>query len=163
MKVVGPVHKSDVGGVILNIQTKEMLKESFDKIMQIEGATGALVQPMLKGTELFIGVKKEKDFGHLLFFGLGGIFVEVLKDVNFALAPLTKEQALNLIRSIKAYPIIKGIRGKLGIDEEKLAEILLKVSDLVQIAPEIEEMDINPLIATETAIYSIDSRIKIKK
>jgi acetyltransferase len=163
MKVVGPVHKSDVGGVILNIDSKEMLRDSFDKIMKIDGAIGALVQPMIKGTELFIGVKKEKDFGHLIFFGLGGIFVEVLKDVNFALAPLDKDAALSLIQSIKAYPIIKGIRGKKGIDEEKLAEIIVKVSDLVQEAPEIEEMDINPLIATETDIFSIDSRIRIKK
>jgi acetyltransferase len=163
MKVVGPVHKSDVGGVILNIDSKEMLRDSFDKIMKIEGATGALVQPMIKGTELFIGVKKEKDFGHLIFFGLGGIFVEVLKDVNFALAPLDKDAALSLIRSIKAYPIIKGIRGKKGIDEEKLAVIIVKVSDLVQAAPEIEEMDINPLIATDTDIFSIDSRIRIQK
>jgi acetyltransferase len=149
--------------VILNIDSKEMLRDSFDKIMKIDGAIGALVQPMIKGTELFIGVKKEKDFGHLIFFGLGGIFVEVLKDVNFALALLDKDAALSLIQSIKAYPIIKGIRGKKGIDEEKLAEIIVKVSDLVHAAPEIEEMDINPLIATETDIFSIDSRIRIKK
>lgn len=163
MKVVGPVHKSDVGGVILNIDNKLSLKESFEKIMKIEGATGALVQPMIKGTELFIGVKKEKDFGHLIFFGLGGIFIEVLKDVNYALAPLDFNEAKKLIQSIKAYPIIKGIRGKKGINENFLAEIITKVSLLVYMVPEIEEMDINPLIATENEIFSIDSRIKINK
>lgn len=163
MKVVGPVHKSDVGGVILNIDNKLTLQESFEKIMKIEGATGALVQPMIKGTELFVGVKKEKDFGHLIFFGLGGIFIEVLKDVNYALAPLDFNEAKKLIQSIKAYPIIKGIRGKKGINEDFLAEIITKVSSLVNLVPEIEEMDINPLIATENEIFSIDSRIKINK
>jgi len=163
MKVVGPVHKSDVGGVILNIDNKLTLEESFNKIMKIKDAAGALVQPMIKGTELFIGVKKEKDFGHLIFFGLGGIFVEVLKDVNFALAPLTMEEAKNMIKSIKAYPIIEGVRGNAGINQDVLAEIIVKISNLVSLVPEIEEMDINPLIATDKEIFSIDSRIKINK
>jgi acetyltransferase len=163
MKVVGPIHKSDVGGVILNISSEEELKNAFDKIMRIEGATAVLIQPMVKGTELFIGVKKEKDFGHLIFFGLGGIFVEVLKDVSFALAPLSEFEITNLIHGIKSYPIIKGIRGSKGINEGLLVQIIKKISDLVQLVPEIYEMDINPLIATEKELYSIDVRIKIKK
>lgn len=160
MKVVGPVHKSDIGGVVLNIQNDEELEEAYNKIMAIPEAIGALVQPMISGTELFIGAKKEEDFGHLLFFGLGGIFVEVLKDVANSLAPLTVEEANRIIKSIKAYPIIQGIRGKRGVDQNKLVEILLKVSKMVEILPEITEMDINPLIANENGIYSIDSRIK---
>lgn len=163
IKVVGPVHKTDVGGVILNIQNENELERSFQKIMNIQGAQAALVQPMISGTELFIGVKKEEDFGHLIFFGLGGIFVEVLKDVTNALLPITKIEAVNLIKNIKGYPIIRGIRGKKGIDEENLADILLRVSRLVSIFPEITEMDINPLIANEKGIYSIDSRIKFNK
>ena len=131
--------------------------------MRIEGATAVLIQPMVKGTELFIGVKKEKDFGHLIFFGLGGIFVEVLKDVSFALAPLSEFEITNLIHGIKSYPIIKGIRGSKGINEGLLVQIIKKISDLVQLVPEIYEMDINPLIATEKELYSIDVRIKIKK
>lgn len=163
MKVVGPIHKSDVGGVILNISNFEELEKAYNKIISIKDSTAVLVQPMVKGTELFVGVKKEKDFGHLIFFGLGGIFIEVLKDVNFSLSPLNKDQALNLIKNIKAYPIIKGIRGQKGINEDNLAEIIMRISDLVNNVPEIEEMDINPLIATETDIYAIDARIKIKK
>lgn len=160
MKVIGPVHKSDVGGVILNIKDENELYASFNKIMHINGATGALVQPMISGTELFIGIKKEEDFGHLIFFGLGGIFVEVLQDVYSTLAPLSIEEARKMISSIKGYPIIKGIRGKKGIDQDNLVDILIKVSNLVSVLPEISEMDINPLIASEDGIYSIDSRIK---
>ncbi|MGB9701911.1 MAG: acetate--CoA ligase family protein [Candidatus Kapaibacteriota bacterium] len=163
MKVVGPVHKSDVGGVILNIQNIQELEKAYQKIMSLKDATAVLVQPMIKGTELFVGIKKEKDFGHLIFFGLGGIFIEVLKDVNFSLAPLDKVQAQSLIKNIKAYPIIKGIRGQKGIDEEQLAEIIIRISDLIHYLPEIEEMDINPLIATKKEIFAIDTRIKIKK
>lgn len=159
MKVVGPVHKSDVGGVILNIRSSEELKVAFVKIMSIQGASGALVQPMISGTELFVGIKKEEDFGHLIFFGLGGIFVEVLKDVSNALCPINSEEAERMIKSIKGHPIIQGIRGKKGIDQDKLINILLKVSKMVAVFPEITEMDINPLIASEKGIYSIDSRI----
>lgn len=160
MKVIGPVHKSDVGGVILNIKDNDELQSAFNKIMQIPGFTGALVQPMISGTELFIGLKKEEEFGHLLFFGLGGIFVEVLKDVTYSLTPIIQEEAEKMITSIKGYPILKGIRGKKGIDQGKLVDILVKVSKLTEILPEISEMDINPLIANEKGIYSIDSRIK---
>jgi len=160
IKVLGPVHKSDVGGVVLNIKTDEELESAFNKIISIPGATGALVQPMINGTELFVGAKKEDDFGHLIFFGLGGIFVEVLKDVANSLSPLTTEEAIRMIKSIKGYPIIQGVRGKKGIDQDKLVEILLKVSKMLAILPEITEMDINPLIANENGIYSIDSRIK---
>lgn len=160
MKVIGPVHKSDVGGVILNINNIDELQIAFDKIMQIPDSTTALVQPMISGTELFIGLKKEEEFGHLIFFGLGGIFVEVLKDITNSLTPINREEAQKMITSIKGYPILKGIRGKKGIDQEKLVDILLKVSKLTEILPEISEMDINPLIANEKGIYSIDSRIK---
>ena len=160
MKVVGPIHKSDVGGVILNIKNDKELETSFNQIMKIEGAIGALVQPMIGGTELFIGIKKEDEFGHLIFFGLGGIFVEVLKDVSNWLLPITSEEAKTMIQSIKGYPIIRGIRGKKGIDETQLIDIMLKVSKMIEVLPEITEMDINPLIANENGIYSIDSRIK---
>ncbi len=161
MKVIGPVHKSDVGGVVLNIQNGEEALSIYDKLMQITDATGVLVQPMVSGTELFIGLKKEDDFGHLIFFGLGGIFVEVLKDISYKLLPINNYEAKELIKSVKSYPIIQGIRGKKGIDQDRLADILMKVSKLSQILPEITEMDINPLIATENSIFSVDMRIKL--
>ena len=107
-KVVGPVHKSDVGGVALNIRTAEHLALEYDRMMQIEGATGVMVQKMLKGTELFIGAKYEERFGHVVLCGLGGIFVEVLKDVSSGLAPLSYGEAYSMIHSLRGYKILKG-------------------------------------------------------
>jgi len=93
MKVIGPVHKSDVGGVVLNIDNDDAVARNFDKMMTIPDATGVLMQPMLSGTELFLGIKQESDFGHLIFCGLGGIFIEVLKDVSNSLAPISLPEA----------------------------------------------------------------------
>ena len=115
-KVVGPVHKSDVGGVTLNIRTPEHLALEFERMMKIEGATGVMVQKMLKGTELFIGAKYEERFGHVVLCGLGGIFVEVLKDVSSGLAPLSYDEAYSMIRSLRGYKILKGTRGQAGIN-----------------------------------------------
>jgi len=146
MKVIGPVHKSDVGGIILNINSEEKLKESFKTIMQINGATSTLIQPMKKGLELFIGAKKEDKFGHLVLCGLGGIYIEVLKDVQSALNPVSEDEALSMIQNLKSYKIIQGIRNQEGINEKQFAKIITKISDLVTIAPEIVELDLNPLI-----------------
>ena len=162
-KVVGPVHKSDVGGVVLNIKTEQHLALEFDRMMQIPGATAVMVQPMLKGTELFIGAKYEERFGHVVLCGLGGIFVEVLKDVSSGLAPLSYEEAYSMIRSLRAYKIIKGTRGQKGVNEDKFAEIIVRLSTLLRFATEIKEMDINPLLATEKNIIAVDARIRIEK
>ena len=162
-KVVGPVHKSDVGGVALNIRTAEHLGLEFDRMMKIEGATGIMVQKMLKGRELFIGAKYEPRFGHIVLCGLGGIFVEVLKDVSSGLAPLSYEEAYSMIRSLRAYKIIKGSRGQKGVNEEKYAEIIVRLSTLLRFATEIKEMDINPLLADEDDIVAVDARIRIEK
>lgn len=163
VKVVGPVHKSDVGGVALNIKSVQHLALEFDRMIQIPGVKEILVQPMLKGTELFIGAKYEEKFGHVVFCGLGGIFVEVLKDVSSGLAPLSYEEAYSMIRSLKAYPIIKGTRGQGGVNEDKFAEIIVRLSSLLRFATEIKEMDINPLLATKTAVTAVDARIRIEK
>lgn len=163
VKVVGPVHKSDVGGVALNIKSVQHLALEFDRMIQIPGVKEILVQPMLKGTELFIGAKYEEKFGHVVLCGLGGIFVEVLKDVSSGLAPLSYEEAYSMIRSLKAYPIIKGTRGQGGVNEDKFAEIIVRLSSLLRFATEIKEMDINPLLATKTAVMAVDARIRIEK
>lgn len=163
VKVVGPVHKSDVGGVALNIKSVQHLALEFDRMIQIPGVKEILVQPMLKGTELFIGAKYEEKFGHVVLCGLGGIFVEVLKDVSSGLAPLSYEEAYSMIRSLKAYPIIKGTRGQGGVNEDKFAEIIVRLSSLLRFATEIKEMDINPLLATKTAVTAVDARIRIEK
>ena len=161
-KVVGPVHKSDVGGVALNIRTEKHLALDFDRMMQIPDATGVMVQKMLKGTELFIGAKYEERFGHVVLCGLGGIFVEVLKDVSSGLAPLTYGEAYSMIHSLRGYKIIKGTRGQQGINEQKYAEIIVRLSTLLRFATEIKEIDINPLLADENNVVAVDARILIE-
>ena len=162
-KVVGPVHKSDVGGVTLNIRTPEHLALEFDRMMQIKDATGVMVQKMLKGTELFIGAKYEERFGHVVLCGLGGIFVEVLKDVSSGLAPLSYGEAFSMIHSLRGYKIIKGTRGQKGLNEQKYAEIIVRLSTLLRFATEIKEIDINPLLADENEVVAVDARILIEK
>ena len=162
-KVVGPVHKSDVGGVALNIRTPEHLALEFDRMMQIEGATAVMVQKMLSGTELFIGAKYEERFGHVVLCGLGGIFVEVLKDVQSGLAPLSYGEAFSMIHSLKGYRIIKGTRGQQGINEQQYADIIVRLSTLLRFATEIKEMDINPLLADANGVTAVDARIRIEK
>lgn len=162
-KVVGPVHKSDVGGVTLNIRTAEHLEMEYDRMMQIEGATSVMVQKMLRGTELFIGAKYEERFGHVVLCGLGGIFVEVLKDVQSGLAPLSYGEAYSMIRSLRGYKIIKGTRGQAGINEQKYAEIIVRLSTLLRFATEIKEMDLNPLVADANEVVAVDARILIEK
>ena len=162
-KVVGPVHKSDVGGVALNIRSREVLAAEFDRMMQIPGATAVMVQKMLKGTELFIGAKYEPRFGHVVLCGLGGIFVEVLRDVSSGMAPLSYEEAYSMIRSLRAYKILKGTRGQQGINERKYAEIIVRLSTLLRFATEIKEMDINPLLADADNVTAVDARILVEK
>ncbi|MBG0860332.1 MAG: acetate--CoA ligase family protein [Bacteroidales bacterium] len=163
LKVVGPVHKSDVGGVTLNIKSKTHLVAEFKRMIRIKGVSAVLIQQMIAGTELFIGAKYEPKFGHVILCGLGGIFVEALGDVSSGLAPLTFSEANSMIRSLRSYKIIKGTRGKPGINEEKLAEIIVRLSSLLRFATEIKEMDLNPLIGTADAITVVDARIRIEK
>jgi acetyltransferase len=163
MKAKGILHKSDVNGVVLNITSKKKAAKSFDQLMKIEGATGVLAQPMLHGMELFIGVKKEKGFDHTIVCGLGGVFVEILNDISAGLSPLSREEIKRMITSLRGYKLIRGFRNKKGIDEEKFIDCIQGVSALVEAAPEIVEMDVNPLIGTESNIQAVDVRIKIQK
>lgn len=162
-KVVGPVHKSDVGGVALNIRSAEHLALEFDRMMKIPNAKGVMVQKMLRGTELFVGAKYEERIGHVVLCGLGGIFVEVLKDVSSGLAPLSYAEAFSMIHSLRGYKIIKGTRGQKGINESKFAEVIVRLSSLLRFATEIKEMDINPLLADEDQVVAVDARIRIEK
>ncbi|OUO50396.1 CoA ligase [Parabacteroides sp. An277] len=162
-KVVGPVHKSDIGGVALNIRSDEHLLLECDRMMQLPGVTGILVQPMLRGQELFLGAKYEDKFGHVVFCGLGGIFVEVLKDVSYGLAPLSYDETYSMIHALRGYPIIKGTRGQAGIDERQYADLIVRLSTLLRFAKEIKEMDINPLVATPRGLFAVDARIRIEK
>lgn len=162
-KVVGPVHKSDVGGVALNIRSKEVLQAEFDRMMQIPDASAVMVQKMIKGMELFIGAKYEPRFGHVVLCGLGGIFVEVLKDVSSGLAPLSYAEAYSMIHSLRGYKMLKGTRGRQGINERKYAEIIVRLSTLLRFATEIKEMDINPLLADDNDVIAVDARILVEK
>lgn len=163
MKVVGPVHKSDVGGVKLNISDMGTVVSEMNRMMKIDDATGILLQPMLSGTELFAGVKKEDKFGHMLLFGLGGIFIEVLKDVRAVLVPVNKSDVLSEIKKLKSYKIIQGVRGMDPVDEQQFADIIVRLSMLVQVAPEIEEMDLNPLLGNKNTVTAVDARIRVVK
>lgn len=163
LKVVGILHKTDVGGVELNIKNKEELVLAFEKLMRISGAKSIIIQPMKDGIELFIGAKKESVYPAVVMCGLGGIFVETLKDISVKMIPISKPESLDMITNLKTYPILKGSRGQKGIDLEEFAKIIRKISGLLQIAPEISELDINPLMASEGEIIAVDARIKIEK
>ena len=163
MKVIGPVHKSDVGAVTLNIRDKETVSKEHVRMMEIPGSKGVLIQKMVSGSELFAGAKAEGAFGHLILAGLGGIFIEVLKDVSSDLVPVSESSARRMIHSLKSYDIIKGTRGKPGINESSFVEIICRLSALIEAAPEIIEMDLNPLMGTKDSIVVVDTRIKVEK
>jgi len=163
MKVVGPVHKSDVGGVVLNVKDETTVKNEFQRLIKIKETYAVEICPMYYGTEIFIGASKEDKFGHQVLFGLGGIFIEVLKDVKAALAPVGAQEALDLIQGLRGYKILKGVRGQEPVNEQLFANTIAKVSALVKVAPEIAEMDLNPLLGTSKSITAVDARIRIEK
>ena len=163
MKVVGPVHKSDVGGVVLNIKNFDQVALEFDRMIQIADTTAILIQPMLSGHSVYIGAKQEPKFGHMVLCGLGGIYIEVLKDVQSSLAPVSKEEAGSMIKKLKSYKIIEGVRGQEGLNEELFADVITRVSALCMAAPEIAEMDINPLMGNMKMLKAVDARIRIEK
>ena len=164
------IHKSDVGGVILNIKNFDELltaikeiKNSLTLINQIDKLEGFLIQPFFKGgIETILGVFKDKSAGHLIMFGLGGIMVEIMKDVKFRLIPITENDAFDMIKSIKGYKILEGFRGNEGIDINFLAENLMRLSKLIEDFPEIQEMDLNPFVFSNNhqKCKILDSRIK---
>ena len=163
MKVVGPLHKSDEKGVILNVASTEEAGHHYDELMKINKAEAVMAQPMFSGLELFVGVKKEKGFHHTILCGLGGIFIEILNDVAAGLSPLSKEEIHRMITSLRGYKLLQGTRGIPGINESRFIEIVQRISSLVEIAPEIIEMDINPLIGSPEQITAVDIRIKLEK
>ena len=163
MKVVGPVHKSDVGGVVLNVKNFDQLVVEFDRMIRIKDTTAILIQPMLSGHSVYIGAKREPKFGHMILCGLGGIYIEVLKDVQSALAPVSLSEASDMIVRLKSYKIIQGVRGQEGLNEKLFAEVITRVSALCLVAPEISEMDINPLMGNMKMLKAVDARIRIEK
>ncbi|MDD4746740.1 MAG: acetate--CoA ligase family protein [Salinivirgaceae bacterium] len=163
MKVVGPVHKSDVGGVVLNVKDVKTAQTEFDRMIKIKDTTAILIQPMLSGTELFVGAKREDKFGHMILCGMGGIFIEVLKDVQSDITPVSQPEAESMIKRLRSYKIFQGVRGQEPISEKNFATIITKVAALCQAAPEIFEMDLNPLLGRGEKIVAVDARIRIEK
>lgn len=160
-------HKSDVGGVILNITNPEMLAHSIstmkNKFQHYNDVEYVIQKYIPGGIEIIVGAVSEEKFGHLIMFGLGGIFVEVLKDVSFSLSPVTTSEAKSMLRSINGYPMLKGIRGKKGVDQNKILNLIQRVSQLVTDFPSISEMDLNPVLAFEDRIFVADARIRLSE
>lgn len=161
MKVAGPIHKSDLGGVVVGVTGSEQVRHEFERLMTLPEATAVMMQPVVSGQELFAGVAAEDRFGHLIVAGLGGVFVEILRDVQYGLVPLENNEALTMIRSLRGYKLVTGTRGQAGPGEDRFAEILVRLSRLVEVVPEIRELDLNPLIATRRGILAVDARISV--
>jgi len=172
MKVVSRqiIHKSDVGGVILDIDNEKKLFQAYHQITKkvekkAPKATidGFFIQEMISGgQEVIVGGKLDPTFGQTIAFGLGGIFVEVFEDISFRVVPITREDALEMIKEIKAYKILKGYRGKSLFNIEALVDILLKTSKMLEENPEIKELDINPIFALPDRAVAADARIIIE-
>lgn len=169
LKVVSPqiTHKTDVGGVKLNLADEAAVAEAFDQIIaSVKAAApeatidGVSVQAMARpGTEVIIGMTKDPQFGPVLMFGLGGILVEVLKDVSFRVVPLTPRDARQMVREIKGYPLLEGYRGSEPADVAALEKMILRLSDFVEATPEIAELDLNPVFAYKDGAVAVDARI----
>ena len=163
MKVVGPLHKSDVGGVTLGVKDLDTVAKEFDRLIVIPETYAVEMYPMLDGTDVYIGAIRDPKFGHQVFFGLGGIFIEVLKDVQSALAPITAAEAKEMLKQLKGYKILEGVRGQEGVNIDLYADQVARVSALVQAAPEIAEMDLNPLLGNPRYVTAVDARIRLEK
>ena len=163
MKVVGPVHKSDVGGVVLNVKDEATVRNEFNRMIVIKDTTAILIQPMLSGQYVYVGAKYEPKFGHMILCGMGGIYIEVFKDIQAGLSPISSDEAHDMIRKLKSYKIIQGVRGQEGINEDIYADVITRVAALCKAAPEIMEMDINPLVGNMTKLTAVDARIRIEK
>jgi len=169
LKIVSPdiLHKSDVGGVIINLKNHEEVKDAHRKILSNvkkhkadAEIVGILVQEMApKSTEVIIGATKDSQFGPALMFGLGGVFVEILEDVTFRIAPITEQDAREMITEVKAYPLLKGYRGQPPADIDTIISILLNTSNLVMDHQEIKELDLNPIMVYEKGAKTVDARI----
>jgi acetate---CoA ligase (ADP-forming) len=149
--------------VVLNVRDEASVQREFTRMMKIPETKAVLIQPMLSGIELFMGASRYPKFGHVILCGLGGIFIEVLKDVSAGLSPLSHDESMRMIRSLKSYKLIKGVRGQQGVDELKFAEIMQRLSALLEAAPEIQELDFNPLLGKGDTITVVDNRIRIEK
>ena len=173
LKITSPdiVHKSDAGGVKLGPERASQVGKAYDDVIQTISQRypqarlhGVAVQKMARpGVEVIIGMFKDAQFGPVLMFGLGGIMVEVLKDVSFRIGPLAKRDAAEMVREIKGYPLLKGYRGQEAVDVSYLEDMLLRVSDFVGQNPEVKELDLNPVFAYSDGALVVDARIILEE
>jgi acetate---CoA ligase (ADP-forming) subunit beta len=169
MKIASPdiTHKSDVGGVKVGLESKKEVREAFESMMEAVRAKqpearieGVAVQHMAPaGTEVIVGVSKDPQFGHVIMFGLGGVLVEVLKDVAFRIVPLEARDARQIVREIKGYPVLEGVRGQAPADVAALESLILKLSEFVEKNPQVEELDLNPVFVYADGVIAVDARI----
>ena len=169
LKIVSPdiVHKSDVGGVVISLKHAKAVQNAYKQIMDnvkehkpSAKIIGILVQEMApSSTEVIVGATKDPQFGPAIMFGLGGIFVEVLKDVTFRIAPITEDEAREMITEVRAYPLLKGYRNMPPADIDAIVKILLNTSRLVTEHEEIKELDLNPIMVYEKGAKTVDARI----
>ncbi len=169
LKIASPdiLHKSDAGGVKLGLDTPEQVDKAYDQILKATSrkhpqarVQGISVQKMARpGVEVIIGMSKDTQFGPVIMFGLGGIWVEIMKDVSLRIAPLSKKDAAEMIREIKGYPLLAGYRGQKPVDVSKLEEFILKLSSFAEQHPEVKEIDLNPIYAYDDGAVAVDARI----
>ncbi len=172
LKVASPdiVHKSDAGGIRLGLETPEQVEQACDEILETArqkypraDIQGVSVQKMTDpGVEVIIGMNKDAQFGPVLMFGLGGVFVEILEDISLRVIPVTKRDVGEMIKEIKGYKMLTGYRGLPAADEAKLADMLLAVADFVTQYPVIKELDLNPVIAYSDGTIAVDARIVLE-
>jgi len=167
MKVISPEisHKSDVGGVVLHIDSLDKAKEAYERLMSLNLGSrfGVFLQKMISGgKEIILGAKRDPSFGPVLLFGLGGIYVEVLKETSLRVAPINRSEAEEMISELKSSAILRGIRGERPLDIEAIVEMLLRLSQLMVDLPEIEGLDINPVMVLEKGAIALDARILLR-
>ncbi len=160
MKVTGLLHKSDVGGVRLNVQSLQEVSKHFTELMQIQDAKGVLVQKQEQGKEMFIGIQYEENFGHLLFFGLGGIYIEVFKDFATVLFPASKEEIYSKLKKLKGYALLEGVRGEKKVSISSFVDTVYKMNKLIASFPNICEADFNPVLVNSEGSILVDARVK---
>ena len=158
------VHKTEAGGVALNLADDNSVKDAVTAMQKKITAPDLkfLVQKYLPGgKEIIIGATEEKGLGHMVMFGMGGVLVELLKDVAFELTPVSREEAFSMLRSVRSYPLLTGFRGDKGVDQQQIINIILRISQLVTDLPAVREMDLNPIVTFEDKVVTVDARIII--
>ena len=161
------IHKTEAGGVSLNLTSAEEVARAYNQMLETAAArypganiAGVSVQKMIRGgVEVIAGMTRDPQFGPMIMFGLGGIFVEILKDVSFRIVPLTEEDAYEMLSEIRGRALLEGARGARPVKKEALVDILVKLSRFIEKNPEIKELDINPILADDQGAVAVDARI----